>query len=258
MHRGFVVLLVMALSGTAQAKAKAPVDFIGFEPHGPLARVSGGRISSPSESACRSWAKKGSTWTALDRLGRVVGRARVSDLWRYDLSNCDELTFEGPQGAGIFVRGDYVPIAMAEWTPTPKMRRELQRVIGRRDAAIPPMPESSHEAVKFSFEKRSIFFQVPGQAPRVVVGGRALTVLRWKKGRFEIEHRENFDTLGHANIQEQCEFSYLPIAALDMNGDGSIEIVVHEHTCDVYGDFTLMRDGSRWRTVYAGISGGYA
>ena len=257
MRYGFALIATVFLSVPAQSEAAVPVDFIGFEPHGPLARVTAGRIASPRENACRSWAKRGSRWKALDRLGRVVGSARVSKLWRYDLTNCDELTFDGPRGAGIFVRGPYQPLAIGSWTPKPSAGRELRRIIARRDAKIPAMPESSRESEKFSFEKRTIAFQVPGEAPRVVVGGRALTLLRWKKGRFEVELQEGFD-VPDASIHEQCEFSYLPVAVLDMNGDGAIEIVVHEHTCDVYGDFTLIRDGARWRTIEAGISGAYA
>jgi hypothetical protein len=253
--------VLVALSFSAWKAAAAPIDFIGFDPAGPLARVAQGRIASPSESACRTWAKKGSSWKALDRLGRVVGRARVRDLWRYDLTNCDELTFEtttGKNGAGIFVRGPYEPLAIAEWRPSAAARRQLMRLIARRDASIRRMPEASHEAKEFSFDKRTIAFRVPGHAPRVIVGGRALTLLRWNKGRFEVEHQQGFDLMGSPNIQEQCEFSYKPIAVADMNGDGSPEVVVHEHTCDVYADFTLTRDRGKWRTVLAGISGGYA
>ncbi|HZO15234.1 MAG TPA: hypothetical protein VFB62_18300, partial [Polyangiaceae bacterium] len=174
----FAFGVAVLMSAPARSEA-ATVDFIGFEPHGPLARVSAGRIASPREDACRSWAKKGSRWQALDRLGRVTGSARVSDLWRYDITNCDQLTLEGARGAGIFVRGPYQSLGITSWIPKPSVGRELRRIIARRDAKIPAMPESSREAQSFSFEKRTIAFQVPGDVPRVVVGGRALTVLRW-------------------------------------------------------------------------------
>src|SRR5262245_16606112 len=106
---GFV--LALPLLGT---------QFLGKEPHGPLARVNATQIVEPEAHACRRWGKRGQRWLALDKLGSVVGEAKVTLLDYYDYTGCDELVLrrtKGRAGAGIFVRGRYRPLALQPWSP---------------------------------------------------------------------------------------------------------------------------------------------
>jgi len=51
---------------------------------------------------------------------------------------------------------------------------------------------------------------------------------------------------------------FLPIAVLDMNGDGAFEVVVHERYIDAYDDITWTRRNGKWISVEAGIHGAFA
>lgn len=229
-----------------------PTQFLGLNPHGPLAVAVGGRVEEPEGDACRKWGVRGGAWRALDRLGRVVGTARVTELDRYDVTDCDELGLDGAKGAGIFVRGPYQALEIETFKPTKSQLVKLRKLVEHRDAARPKAQNGKKDE---PFEKRALLFSVEGQDPIAVVGGRALSVFRLSDKGWVLERE---DTARKQDTWAPNIFS--AVSVVDMNQDGIPEIVIHESFIDGYNDATLVVDPDtrKWRYVNAGIHGGYA
>jgi hypothetical protein len=239
----------------ARARVAAPkqIRFLGKDPHGPLAVAKGGTLGSPAAGACRSWGPRGSVWKSLDALGQVVGKAKVAGMERYDVTNCDELvmkTVSGKAGVGVYVSGSYQPLALTAWKIEGKARRELESLVKQRDAAL---PKSSLREPDAPLDRRLLAWETPSGDQYAAVGGRGLTVLRRQKGKWSVVHR-----ITPRKIEVAHAEMYMPLSALDMNGDGQVEIVVHEHFIDGYGDFTLTPRKGGYDVVAAGISGAFA
>lgn len=247
-----VLIACLGMALPAEAKPQ-PARFLGKDPHGPLAVAIGRKLVSPPDAACRTWATKGSTWATLDAFGRIVGKARVEALERYDVTNCDELTMKtvaGSSGVGLYVTGDYEPAKIERFKLSVTAWRELEASIAKRDLAL---PKSSLTDPELPLAKRLLAWKTPGGDRFAVAGGRALSVLQRSKGAWVEVHRitPSRAELAHADM-------YLPVGVLDMNRDGRAEIVVHERHLDAYGDFTLTPARGSYRMVPAGISGGFA
>lgn len=247
-------------AGGAKPAKRVPSEgttrFLGLQPHGPLARVemrSGNRsVASPEDGACTRWGKVGDSWRTLDRLGQVVGRSRVTGMERYDVTGCDELDLaptEGEKGAGVFVSGSYEPLAIAAWKPAKMHRRALDRLVRARDGRLKkPLftPSGVRAPERFGF-------QTPDGVRRMIAGGRALTVLRLERGGWVEEHQAE-------PLQDGGSERFQIVAVLDMNQDGSPEIVVHWDAGDSFNDFTLSFDPAKgdWKLIDSGISGSTA
>ncbi len=240
--------------GDVRPRKSAEVRFLGQDPHGPLAVARKGAVETPKSNACRTWAPMDSLWMSLDKLGQVVGQARVTGLDRYDVTNCDELYLEtarGKEGAGIFVKGAYTPLALMPWKPTQKVQKSLQRHIAMvRD---PKLPKASEKGRDLPLVKRALMFETPSGQQYAIVGGRGISILRWTGERWQSE-------LEHAPKKNEVAFPdmFLPIAVLDMNGDGAFEVVVHERYIDAYDDITWTRRNGKWISIEAGIHGAFA
>lgn len=239
-----------------RAPLAGPARFLGLAPHGPLARVDtrGGKrvVASPEDGACTRWGKVGDIWRTLDRLGRVVGRSRVTGMERYDVTGCDELTLEpieGPAGAGVFVVGAYQPLALDAWRPAKKAQRALDLLIHARDRKMKE-PAFTPSGVR---APERLGFETPDGVRRMIVGGRALSVLRFERGAWVREHQADPNEEGGAE-------RFQVVAVLDMDGDGAPEIVVHWDAGDSFNDFTLSLDPAKgsWRLIESGISGSTA
>lgn len=245
-----------APSAASTAPHGGTIQFLGLEPHGPLAVSERGHLASPDSTACRTWGRLGSEWQALDRFGRVVGRAKVEKLNRYDVTDCDELDLErttGDAGAGLFVRGDYEALRVDDYQPTEAERDSLAHLVSRRDATL---PQTRRPAADAPLGKRTLFFRVGSSEPTAVVGGRGLTIFRLRGGNWTTEHEiraQKSDDIVTADV-------FKVVAVLDMNGDGAVEVVVHESFIDEYADSTLSFDPAtkKWRQIEAGIHGAYA
>jgi hypothetical protein len=235
--------------------AARDTQFLGKDPHGPLAQVRAGRLGEPGDDACRTWGTRGQTWLALDALGRVVGEATVTELERYDYTNCDELTLRGKQGAGIFVRGRYTPLRLEAWRPSRTARAALGDLIAKRDAKV-RRGRLSNRRKDLPLDARLIVFRTPSGARYAVAGGRALSILRFDGKGWKEEHRE----LPIADEQSPSVERFMPVAVLDMDGDGSFDVVVHhkENEGEWYGDGTITRSKRGWMTISAGIFGSTA
>jgi len=238
----------------ARPKESDEVRFLGLEPHGPLAVARKGALDSPKSSACRTWAPLGSVWTSLDELGQVVGKARVTYLDRYDVTNCDELSLEttkGKDGAGIFVKGAYTPLALVPWKPPAKAQKSLLHHIAKeRD---PKLPKASEKGRDLPIAERALMFETPSGEQYAIVGGRGISILRWtgQSWQSELEYAPKKSEVGFPDM-------FKPIAVLDMNGDGAFEVVMHERYIDAYADITWTRRKGKWISIEAGIHGAFA
>lgn len=235
--------------------AQREVRFLGLDPHGPLALVKGRKLESPPPAACRRWGPKGSRWSSLDAFGRVVGEVEVVAMERYDVTNCDELALEtrsGKPGAGVYASNGYSPLELGPSRATPAERKSLEAIVRARDAALPKarFDEKKRDP---ALSARMLAFRTPSGEEIAVVGGRGLSVYRIERGAWSTVHeiRPKKTEVGHVDM-------YRPLAALDMNGDGDVEIVVHERDVDAYADFTLTRARRGYRIVDAGIHGAFA
>jgi hypothetical protein len=258
------LLTAVALAGAVTIPAAALAEetrFLGKDPHGPLAIVRGGVVREPPKNACRTWGRLNQTWTALGKLGEVVGKAAVTAFDRYDVTNCDELALSrtsGSMGVEIFVRGHYVPLGLAAWKPSADERTALAEQIRRRDAMAAKIGRSPSKEADLALEKRLLSFLTPQGQRYAVVGGRAISILRLEGHRWIEEYVKK----PGAKEWMPDASRFMPVAALDMDGDGAFDIVMHEledsGTC--YGDATLTRPrgGSKWVSVGAGIYGSTA
>jgi hypothetical protein len=245
-------------SRSAKPAKHVPPQFLGKDPHGPLARVVSGKVVAPEEHACTTWGVRGETWKAVDALGRVVGEAKVTGLDRYDVSGCDELTLKrssGKAGVGVFVRGSYEPLPLRRVSLPEEQRRELARRIAKRDSRVPKPSRRIEKKPELPLAKRMVAYREEDGPIRVVVGGRAFSVFRLEEGRWILEH-EQLPTA--EEVWEEPD-TFMPISVLDMNADGRPEIVLHARLIDGYSDFTLTSDERhRWSEISAGIWGAFA
>lgn len=236
----------------ASPAKRKPTQFLGLNPHGPLAVAVGGKIEQPEADACRKWGVRGGEWRALDRLGREVGTARVTELDRYDVTDCDELSLDGAKGAGIFVRGPYQALQIEAFKPTKSQLVKIRKLVERRDDAL---PKAQNKKKDEPFEKRALVFSVKDQDPIAVVGGRALSVFRLGAKGWVLEHeiKATKDETWAPNI-------FSAVSVVDMNQDGVPEIVIHQSFIDGYNDATLVVDPDKrtWRDIEPGIHGAYA
>lgn len=239
----------------AAAPAPGVVRFLGLDPHGPLAVAKGQVLGSPDGSACRRWGPKGSRWKALDALGQVVGEAEVVAMERYDVTNCDELTLKtrsGKAGVGVFASKGYTPLALGASRATPAERRALEATVAARDAKL-PRAQWDKKRRDVPLAERLLAWRTPAGEEIAAVGGRGLTVYRLTGGRWLAVHDERPKPaeVGHADM-------FRPLAALDMNADGRVEIVIHRRDMDAYGDYTLTPKGKGYEAIDAGIHGAFA
>lgn len=272
MHHRLVALgllaSVLATSGGALGKDDSvrtprpakhvPAKFLGKDPHGPLARVVDGKVAQPEEEACTNWGKVGDVWNAVDSFGQVVGTAKVTELDRYDVSGCDELALtktKGEAGAGLFVRGDYEALAIRKVTLAESVKKDLAELIAKRDARVPEASHGVKKKPELPLDRRMIAYEVEDGVTTVMVGGRAMSILRLEKGRWISEHEK----IPEADLVWEEPDMFLPIGVLDMNADGKPEIVVHERYVDGYSDFTFTQNAAKkWAEVSAGIWGAHA
>jgi len=243
-------------AGKKRAARARETRFLGNRPHGPLAVVRGRGVEEPANGACRTWGKKDEAWRTIGRLGEVVGEATVKALDRYDVTNCDELVMKrssGKAGAGIFVRGDYTPLAIQAWTLDRKTLTELESRVTKRDRGLVRPPAWQPKEKPLALAARTLAFRTPDGTCWAVVGGRALSIFRRERGRWIVEHEQR-----PVKDEAQQRDHFMPIAVLDMDGDGAPEVVFHKDDLDSYSDTTLSRSKRGWQLVAAGIWGSTA
>jgi hypothetical protein len=241
--------------------------WLGADPHVPMAIVSDGRIASAGQACCAEWSRPGAEWRAIDRYGRVVGRARVAAAEGYDATQCYELTLrtaEGEEGAGVYVSGGWTPPPSAEWPPTDAERASFFALAAHADAMFEAsgfVDESDRGPAPVA--DRTLFFRAPGSerdesAPTrfAVAGGKALLVGALRPdGRWATSHLDaDMSLSGYAPAD-----AYRPLAAFDMDGDGAPEIVFHESDGPSWADVVLAMEpddsGRPWSRVAESVGG---
>jgi hypothetical protein len=238
---GVILLVALASSNDAYAD-DAPTLYV--TRGAPLAIVdAGGEIRSAKCSARKSKRKGnrvGDEWTRVDASGRAAEMVRVTDSSVYDLSRCREIATTGradtDEDPALYVRGPRMP---------------------SRASGCPSTPSSPPSALPGAI----VFCTKDArghETMRAVSGGTSLRFAHFDRARGE--WRIDRTTTAPANDQPMpAAAAFKIVAVLDMNGDGSPEIVVHSRTSDAYADtvYTLDSRTGIVRAV-AETSSGYA
>lgn len=283
MKHALVLLLLGLVPANAAAKPKAPAPkprlsrvsveaksgdsfFLAADPHVPLAVVHRGGIRSAvgAESRGQScgkrarWGAVGSTWNALDAWGQFVGTATVQFVDEYDVTKCAEVVFAPKfhrhSGRYLFVSTDsaYQPAASLQWQVPPLPRAAFEKLL---DETLRGETQKRQSDRCTELPARSRYFKVGEQ--RLAVGGgeggyviAAYTGKRWATESRQLKPAEAKDL-------SAC---YRPVSVLDLNGDGSPEIVMRYFESDSWGDVVLSRDpkSGKWTVVADSPGGGTA
>lgn len=229
-----------------------------------------GGIRSATQSCCAPWARVGDVYHALDALGRPVGRARITGGEGYDVTACFELTFEvveGVEGVGLYASS----AGALRSLPAPAMQAieaeaaalEAFLADAERLAALPLPVERryQHDEPLPPAAERVIYFGTPAYDAEgrtvtrltAVAGGRILVIAHLDaSGSWILEHIEN----ELARVDYGPRFAYRPLAVLDMDGDGAMEVVYHWDEGPSWGQIVLHQnpfDG--WEPVAHGVGG---
>lgn len=216
-----------------------------------VARAATWPAEAPRDCGPRArWAMVGSRWHALDGWGQIIGDARVSNRFIYDVTRCAELSMSHVRGAGentLYVSLDsaWRPSAPAAFTPSAAAAAAFARLIAARlddrsvrRATLHPECAALGERVRF--------FTGPAGA-RYAIGTSNVGYLvakldenRWSPLISEV-------TSPHEPDNYRC---YRPVAVFDMNGDGMPEVVLRQSAGEAWGDLVVGRagDGS-WRVL---------
>lgn len=206
----------------------APLAFV--DASGEIHRATCGRRSSK-----RMGNRVGDEWTRIDGTGRAAEKVRVTESSVYDLSGCREIGTTGrpdrDDDPALYVRGPRTP----------------SRVVACAS------PVTAFQAGAFVFCTKDT---AGHETLRGVAGGTTLRFAHFDgaAGQWRIDR-----TMTTADFPTPANVAFKIVAVLDMNGDGSPEIVVHSRTSDTYGDtvYTLDRTSGSIRAV-AETGGGYA
>lgn len=217
--------------------------------------------------ACSTWARVGSTWSAVDRWGQVVGARTMTAREFYRPTDCFEATFPDdpakwsspftPGRIVLYASTNFRPRPSVEWTPSGAIRDEHAAFVARLTKAI-VAPASACRRDAIPMARRTMFFRVADAGDPVnqravrertfaVSGGCALIVAE-RTGKGEWHARYADATM--ANQHSSNNHAYLPFAVFDMNDDGWPEVFCHESEGggEFYGDTVLSRDqNGGWR-----------
>lgn len=243
------------------------------EPHQPLLIASRDGVRSAA-ACCDAFARKGAAWLAVDARGTVVGEGKVTGGER-DPSGCFALDVElvsGAAGVGLWVEkpkawdgdvGDPAPSPDAlgkpgkRWTaaafaPTKEALAELSDLYDDLTIKLttPRQARCASSDDRLPFAKRALFFQQSadmGDDPEqvAVVGGHVLVVASRERRGWRVRHVD----VGGA---DRCNpRAYRPLAAIDLDADGTAELVVRREDATGRGDVVLAwdREGDRLHEV---------
>lgn len=204
-------------------------------PHTPLALAGKVGVETPNSSCCAAWGSHDVSWTQVDQWGRDVSTAHVKDGVGYDVTQCYEFEFEQAKvidptrkGVGLYVSGDtrrhrparpYVLSAQDE-----EMLRELVAPLYRAFQA--PYPDRAPLAF-YVHEDETKSSRYPVCA---AYGGGLLAVMckdgeQWKLTYLEHAILTSYDLGAQAEWLQRLN---TPLSVFDMDGDGEVELVIHQ------------------------------
>ncbi len=247
--------------------------WIGSGPSTPLAYVTKkNEIAEPGTSCCAPWAVRGAAYHAVDRFGQIAGDAVIAGGEGYDVTQCYELMFRatrGSLGTGLFFSGAYTPAPSPEWKPTATELASLERIVKNLEqtmlATKPSSGACTVHAKPTKLASRTLFFRSRssytsvtehGDTQWAVVGGQLRMFARLDGTKWTVR-------TVHAQEAEACNaMTHTPRAAFDMNGDGSVEVIMHVDDGDSFGDVVMgqvqHRIDDKWEVVSGGVGGSTA
>lgn len=212
------------VAGAPEPACPSGARWLGADPHVPLAVTAHERFLDLRDNACCSlWARRGERWHALDAWGRVVGIAEVVDWSRNDITECNELTLRtvsGAPGVGMYASTDVPSGRSFQWSPSDAERASFGQFMAHADEIFRPLSNGTLQP----WPTRARFFFAPpkeGSSPIrfALVGGAVLLIARLDDG-WRLDHVSN-QPPGFAE-------EFVPVAVLDMDGDGSPEVVYRQ------------------------------
>ncbi|MFV8756032.1 hypothetical protein ACNOYE_36230 [Nannocystaceae bacterium ST9] len=213
------------------------VAFFGFDPdHG---------LVQPAEG-CFEWGVIGSRWWALDPWGKVVGEFELRGGEGYPVTNCYELDFTplaGELGTGLLVAGPYREPDTARWDPDAKQLARLQVEVDAIDAIFEHQGAPAPLAERVLPFWRSDWSGTDASREWVAVGGRWLGLFSLEPdGSWRLRQLD----ASLATDRFLPDDAQRPLAAIDLDGDGDPELIVHEHAGPSWSDVLLRPAGSMY------------
>jgi hypothetical protein len=216
-----------------------------------------GELFDVGSDCCAAFAPRGRRWRAVDAWGRIVGVAVSAGGRSNEATQCYESDLEVLEGArgAIYATPDFPGSPSFEWTPTRPEQDSLRELVAHADALL----ASENGEPPLELPARARFFTAPpdtsesATAHFAVVGGRALLIGRLTvSGRWVVSYLDAaMAAAGFASSD-----AYLPIAILDMTGDGYPEIVFRENAGPTWGDAVLHKSSATTVWEQAAVSPG--
>jgi hypothetical protein len=224
-------------------------------PHVPLAVTRERKIIGIDSACCLAFGGRGSKWQGLDAWGRKTGLFEVVGGIGNEPSQCYWLELRNLSAgapSALYVSGAWTQPESFEWRPAAAERASLSREIANADRRFPALDGDAPLTV------RERYFRIPsasghGDAHLVVVGGTVLFVFALgSDATWTVVHSD--ETLFRERFK--LASAYSPTAVLDMNVDGSPEIVVTESGGESFCDVILERNGTgTWKRMAESIGG---
>lgn len=239
--------------------------WIDSNPHTPLALAGEAGVEVPNPACCAAWGAREVSWTQVDEWGREVSTARVKEGVGYDVTQCYELGFEqvkvidpSRKGVGLYVSGDTNrhrparPYVLS--TQDEEMLRGLVDPLYRAFQA--PYPDKAPLAF-YSHEDEAKSSRYPVCA---AYGGGLLAVMckdgeQWRLTYLEYAILTSYDLGAQPEWLQRLN---TPLSVFDMDGDGEVELVIHQTEGSSWHDSVLSyeEDGYEpWRRVSQSVGG---
>lgn len=259
-------------TATRPAGCTGGVQWIGSGPSTPLALVTKKNdIVEPGRACCAAWSTKGAAYHAVDSFGQLAGDAVIAGGEGYDATQCYELMFQstkGNLGAGLYFSGRFTPPPSAEWKPTLAEMASLEKTVGELERAMlrtqagstcAKRPQSPRISARSIFFRSRLSYTTVGDKPEtrwVAVGGPLRIIARLDGAKWTVRSVD-------ARQEHLCNaMTYTPRAAFDMNGDGTVEVILHEDFGDSFGDVVMGLEVGRmddvWDVMSVGVNGSTA
>jgi hypothetical protein len=152
-----------------------------------------------------------------------VGVAEVVDWWRNDITECNQLTLRtvsGAPGAGMYASPDVPSGRSFQWFPLDAERTSFGQFVAHADEVFRPLGNGRLQPWP---ARTRFFFSRPkeGASPIrfALVGGAVLLIARLDDG-WRLDHVSS-QPPGYAE-------EFVLVAVLDMDGDGSPEVVYRQ------------------------------